>query len=581
MHSLSYLTDVLILLAVSIANVVLSRRLKLSPVLGYLCMGAAIGDYGLGLIKEPEHAHTLSEFGVVFLLFVIGLELTFERLIQMRLFVFGFGGLQLVLTSFSLGFFILYALKLTPAISFFIGSALALSSTAIVLQVLDESKRHSSQVGRLSLSVLLMQDLAVVPLLALLPILATAQNNEEILSTMGFAGLKALIAIILITIFGRVFLRPFFSVIGSAKSDEVYVATTLLIVLGAALLTAELGLSTAMGAFIAGILIAETEYRNRVENSIIPFKSLLLGLFFLSVGMSIDVKIIFDNLDDVFIGATVLLLVKGLIIYLLSRAFKLQNGASIHSALLLCQGSEFAFILFSIAAKQKIFTEELSQLLLVIVSVSMAVTPMFAILGAYIEDKVDSGEQLDKNQEFSGVSDLNSHIVISGFGRVGRVIAQMLYEENYNFIAVDSDLTLVKKARAKGFPVYHGDLGDEDVLKAVGAARAKALILTMNDKISLRKALKNIHMHYPNLEVIVRAEDFKHGRNLRKLGASATVPATIEVGLQMGGALLKNLGISDHEIMDIKERFRRNDYSFTEEVELFSGMTPSTKTDSH
>ena len=580
MSSLRYLPDILILLTVSVVNVVVSRKLKLSPVLGYLILGAIIGEFGFNLIKQPSYAHNISEFGVVFLLFAIGLELTFERLIQMRWFVFGFGGAQLIITSIALGFILHHYFAFTATVAIFTGCALSLSSSAIVLQVLSENKIQSTQVGRLSLSVLLMQDFAVVPLLALLPILSMSDGgSQSLLNTLGLAALKAFGAIILITIAGRLFLRPILQLIGSAKSEEVYVTSTLLIVLGSALLTAELGLSTAMGAFIAGILIAETEYRNRVESNILPFKSLLLGLFFLSVGMSIDFNFIIDNITFVMLAAFILLSIKALIIFVLCKIFKIRAGAAIHSALLIAQGSEFAFILFSLAASQKILSPEVAQFLLVIVAITMAVTPLIAIIGSKLENKFDWKEEVDKHQEFKGVSDLESHIIIAGFGRVGRVIAYMLSELQFNYVAVDSNLTLVKKARHKGFPVYHGDLSDIDVLKAVGAERARCIILTMSEKVSLRKAVKTISHQYDSLNIITRAEDFKHGRGLKKLGASSAIPSTIETGLQMGGSLLKNLGVAEHNILDIKDIFRKNDYSFTEEIELFSGIAPSKQTD--
>lgn len=577
--SLGYLPDVLILLSVSVVNVVLSRRLKLSPVLGYLILGAAIGKFGFDLIKEPSYAHNISEFGVVFLLFAIGLELTFERLIHMRWFVFGFGGAQLVITAIALGYILYEFFALSATVSVFVGSALALSSTAIVLQVLSENKLQSTQVGRLSLAVLLMQDFAVIPLLALVPIIGMPSGSHSLLNVLGIAALKALVAVLLITITGRLFLRPFLRLIGSAKSEEVYVATTLLIVLGAATLTSELGLSTAMGAFIAGILIAETEYRNRVESNILPFKGLLLGLFFLSVGMSIDFHFIVDHISKVALAAFVLIAVKAVIIFSLCKLFKFRLGASLHSALLISQGSEFAFILFSIAATQNVLSPETAQFLLVAVAISMAVTPLLSIIGSKLENKLDWKEELDKHHEFMGVSDLDSHIIIAGFGRVGRVIAYMLSELQFNYIAVDSNLMLVKKARSKGFPVYHGDLSDIDVLRSVGVERARCAILTMSEKESLRKAVKTVSTHYRDLDIITRAEDFRHGRGLKKLGATSAVPATIETGLQLGGSLLKNLGVAEHDILDLKDIFRKNDYSFTEEIELFSGIAPSKKTD--
>lgn len=580
MGELGLLPDILILLGVSVVNVVFSRRMKLSPVLGYLIMGAMIGEFGFNLIKHPSYATTISEFGVVFLLFVIGLELTFERLIHMRWFVFGFGGAQLTITSIAFGYLLNQFMGLPLVVAILIGCALALSSTAIVLQVLSESKRQSTQVGRLSLAVLLMQDFAVVPLLAILPILSAAGSNQELLGILGLSALKALGAIIAITFLGRVFLRPFLGVIGSAKSEEVYVTTTLLIVLGSALLTSMLGLSTAMGAFIAGILIAETEYRNRVESNILPFKSLLLGLFFLSVGMSVDFQFILKNITSVIVAALVLVFIKSFIIFVLCKVFKIPMGASIHSSLLLSQGSEFAFILFSLAASQKVLSPDVAQFLLVVVALSMAITPLLSIIGAKIEEKLDWTEEVDKNQEYKGVSDLEGHIIISGFGRVGRVIAYMLSNLQFNYIAVDSNLMLVKKARAKGFPVYHGDLSNTEILRAVGAERARGVILTMNDKESLRRAVKVISSHYKDLEIITRAEDFRHGKGLRKLGALTAVPSTIETGLQLGGSLLKNLGVAEHDIFGLKETFRKNDYSFTEEIELFSGISPSKKADS-
>jgi len=573
MHDLQYLSDVLILLSASIVNVVLSRRLQLSPVLGYLVIGTIIGNNGLDLVHNAEYALAISDFGVVFLLFVIGLELTFERLIQMRLHVFGFGGLQMLTTTSLMTFILHYFFQMKFEIAIIIGGALALSSTAIVLQVLSENKRQSTQVGRLSLSVLLMQDFAVVPLLAILPIIATSQ--DDIVSVLGMSALKALVAIIFITISGRVFLRPFFALIGTAKSEEVYVSTTLVIVLGAAMLTAYLGLSTAMGAFIAGILIAETQYRSRVEASIMPFKSLLLGLFFLSVGMSIDVNIIRTQLDDILIFSIGLITIKGAIIYLLCKIFRFRQGASMHSALLLCQGSEFAFILFSMAEKQSVMSTEQAQLLLVVVAVTMAITPLLSIFGAWIEERMDAKQELDNNQEFKGISDLDGHIIIAGFGRVGRVIAYMCAENKYNYVAVDSDLQLVRKARSQGFPVYHGDVASLDVMKSAGASRAIAVILTMSEKVSLRKTVKSVSQNFDDLEIIVRAEDFKHGQGLKRLGASTAVPSTIETGLQLGGALLKTLGIAEHDIIDMKEQFRQNNYSFTEEIELFKGVANS------
>lgn len=573
MHNLSYLSDVLILLSASIFIVVLLYKFQLSPVLGYLVVGAIIGVHGFNLIREPKYANYLAEFGVVFLLFVIGLELTFERLVKMRLHVFGFGGMQIISTALVLlgiFYFIINKfidIELSIPVVIVIALALSLSSTAIVLQVIAENGRQASQVGRLSLSVLLMQDFAVVPLLAILPILA--EDRHDIMPSIGIATLKAFGTILLITLCGRLFLRPLFSIIASIKKDEVYVTTTLLIVLGAALITNQLELSSAMGAFIAGLLIAETEYRNRVEDSITPFQGLFTSLFFLTVGMSIDWQFILDNLSNVLLAASLLIAVKAIIIFILCLLFKIEKGASIHSALLLAQGGEFAFILFDLAAKQSIISQDIAQFLLMVVAVSMAVTPLLSILGTKIEDRIGSSDELDSNQELKGVSDLRGHVIIAGFGRVGRVVAYMLEQEQISYIVVDSNAALAKKARSDGFPVYHGDLYNSYILRAVGADRAIAIVLSMSDKVSVRKSVKSIAATYKDLMLISRVEDLKHSRGLKKIGATITVPTTVESGLQLGGILLKSLGIVDHSVLAIKERIRKNNYTLTEEIELF------------
>jgi len=571
MHDTGYLPDVLILLLVSIITVVLLRKFKTSPVLGYLVVGAVIGTNGLDLIKEPGYTTALGEFGVVFLLFVIGLELTFERLIKMRVHVFGFGGLQLILTALAMYIIISIVdyyidIDIPQTTIIVISLALSLSSTAIVLQVLAETGTQSSSIGKLSLAVLLMQDFAVVPLLAILPIL---NQGNDVMLAIGWAGLKALIAIVAITLFGRWCLRPFFSLIASVKTDEVYVTTTLLIVLGAAWITSQLGLSTAMGAFIAGILIAETEYRNRVEDSIIPFQGLFMSLFFITVGMSVDWRFILSQWGDILMVSAGIILVKALVIFVLCTFFKFQRGESIHSALLLSQGGEFAFILFNIAASQGVITQNLAQFLFMVVAVTMALTPLLSILGSKLQDVLDNGSSSDQLQEVKGISDLSEHVILAGFGRVGRVVAYMLEQEQISYVAVDSNAALAKQAREDGFPVYHGDLADLDTLNAVGAKRAAAIILSMSDKISLRKAVRFIYSEYESLPIVTRSEDLRHSKNLKKMGAAMTVPTTIETGLQLGGIALKNLGIVEHAILSIKEKVRKNNYNLIEEMELF------------
>lgn len=569
MHEIKYLYDILIFLGLSVFIVSFMNKLKLSPVLGYLVAGAIIGSNGY-LTKHPE-INSISELGVVFLLFVIGLELTIERLIRMRLHVFGFGSLQMLLTMCALGWLIKSTFSIPLSISLLLSGALAMSSSAIVLPVLSENKRQSTQVGRLSLSVLLMQDLTVVPLLAIMPILKDNPNDMELLLAVGKAGVKAILSIVAITIFGRIFLRPFFSIIGSAKTDGLYFKAALFIVIGAASATAELGLSDAMGAFLAGLLIAETEYRNKIEDSILPFQGMMLGLFFMTVGMQIDVEFIINNAKNIALYSTSLVLIKFTVIFLIALLFSFPIGASINAAMLLCQGGEFAFILISMAKSDQIIQNNFAQLLLMVVAVTMAITPLFAMIGNMIEDKVDSGRDVDLNLEFKGISDLNGHIIIAGFGRVGRMVAYMLAQEQIDFIAVDSNANLVKKARSQGFPIYHGDLSHEDTLKAVGITRASSIVLSMSDKTAVRKAIRLIVKEYKqymkNLHIIARVEDYRHADFIKRCGATMTVPTTIETGLQLGAAVLVDAGIPEHEIISIKDKFRKNDYVLTKEIE--------------
>jgi len=570
------LHDVLIILTISIMIVVLSRRFKLSPVLGYLIAGTFLGQYGYNILLNPHYATTVGELGVVFLLFTIGLELTIERVVQMRVYVFGFGGLQVILTTLALIAALDQYFHFKLPLTIVVAASLSLSSTAVVLQVLAESRRQATQVGRLSLAVLLMQDLAVVPLLAALPLIA--QPHVQMLPMLGLASLKAFAVVIGITIIGRLFLKPLFNMVSSTKSDDIYVPTTFLLVLSAAAATDGLGLSDAMGAFLAGLLIAETEYRNKVEHSIMPFKSLLLGLFFMSIGMNMDIAFIMKNWPKVLIAALTLLSIKTLVILMLCKIFRFRWGSAAHAGLLLSQGGEFAFVLLGLALQQKILPAADGQLLLIVVAVTMAVTPILSIIGARIEDKFSSDQQIDNNLEFQGVGDLDKHVIIAGFGRVGRVVAFMLTREKINYIAVDSNIALVKKARNQGFPIYHGDPSTVDTLRAVGAMRANAIIFTIDDNTSLRKAVKNIAQNYKNILIISRVDDYRHGVGIRRLGANVTVPATIETGLQLGGASLQHLGIPESEVITIKEQIRQNHYSLIEEMELFRGITLSQAT---
>jgi CPA2 family monovalent cation:H+ antiporter-2 len=558
---MAFLPIILILLSTAVFIVMLFKRLQLSPVLGYLVAGTMLGDYGLNLVSHKD-THALAEFGVVFLLFAIGLELTFDRLKSMRKYVFGFGSLQVVISAIVIGFAVLF-LKGDARQSLIIGGGLALSSTAIVLQVIAESRAQSTQVGRLALAILLLQDFAVVPLLVIIPILG--EDASSIMGAIGMSMAKAFGALVTIFILGRMFFRPIFNLITSAnmaKSNELFIATTLLIALSAAWSTEYMGLSLALGAFVAGILVAETEFQVQAEESIAPFKGLLLGLFFMTVGMTIDVRAIYHEMDKILLFSFGLILIKAIIITTLCIFFGFSKAVALHAGLLLAQGSEFAFILFNLAILNNLIDEELGRVLLFVVTFTMALTPLLSAIGEKIAKKLDVS--IDKSPVElikQGAQDLSGHVVIAGFGDVGKMVAKMLEAESLNYIAIDINEATVKEESENGFPVFKGDAGSLATLHAAGLERATSIIISMDNEITRKKALKIISSTFSQVAIVVRAPNLMDAESLYDLGATIIVPEDYEAGLQLGGAVLKSVGISEFEISRMKNRFRAGNYT--------------------
>ena len=561
MNKIEFLPSIVILISAAVFVVIVFKRFNLSPVLGYLVAGAAIGDHGFQIITADKTS-ILAEFGVVFLLFAIGLELSFERLKAMRKYVLGLGSLQVVITAIIIsGSVVLFTNDTNAAI--LIGGGLALSSTAIVLQVLEETRNQSTQVGRISLAILLQQDFIVVPLLVIVPLLAKG-NDVFILQAVGIAVLKAMIALVGIFIVGRIFLRPLFRLISSDKVEtrnELFIAATLLIVLSAAWGTEYLGLSLALGAFVAGILVAETEFRTQAEESIHPFKGLLLGLFFMSVGMTIDAQEIYQQIDKIIIFSISLIIVKTLIITGLCLLFGFEKSVAIHSGLMLAQGGEFAFILFNLGMKNQIIDAQIGKILLLIVTCTMALTPLLAGLGRYIAAFIDGNTSSSSTKDIElGSSDLSNHVIIAGFSQIGKMVAKVLEAEDIHYIALDISDQLVAEELDSGFPIFRGDISQIDTLKAAGAERAMCVVIATENHITLRKSLKSISTNFPGLEVIVRTKDLSRSAELYEAGATVIVPVDYETGLQLGGAVLKSLHFSEHEIARIKNQFRAGNY---------------------
>lgn len=555
------LVIVIMLIATAVFVVALFKRFKLSPVLGYLVAGALIGDYGFKVVTYDQTS-LLGEMGVVFLLFAIGLELSIERLKAMRRYVFGLGTLQVTITAI----IIASAIMLTTGdgnSAIIISGGLALSSTAIVMQVITETKSQSMQVGRIALAILLLQDFVVVPLLVIVPILGGDGVVESLPYILGNSLVKAVLALGVIFIAGRVLLRPLFSFISSdhGESSELPIAVTLLVVLTASWGTEHFGLSLALGAFASGVLVAETDFRGKAEESIYPFKSLLLGLFFMSVGMKIDVNEMYAEMTTIIVFCVSLIVLKATIITGLCILFGFNKGVAVHSGLLLAQGGEFAFILFGLGKEFGVLEEGISNILLLVVTCSMALTPLLAFIGQKFSEKIEKGLGKTPNQIIEyGARDLVNHVIIAGFGKVGQMVAKVLAAEGVNYIALDVNDEIVRSEVSKGLPVFKGDSSQVSTLRALGADRALTIVVTINNAITVKKIAKIIQANFFNLEVVVRAKDLKTSVELYNIGVNTIIPQDCELGLQLGSAVLKSVGISEYQIGHIKGQFRAGNY---------------------
>ncbi|RAL54119.1 hypothetical protein DM860_004590 [Cuscuta australis] len=571
------LLDVLWLLLASVIFVPAFQKIPGgSPVLGYLAAGILIGPYGLSIIHNVHGTKAIAEFGVVFLLFNIGLELSVERLSSMKKYVFGFGTAQVLVTAAVAGMVAhIFAAQHGPA-AIVIGNGLALSSTAVVLQVLQERGESTSRHGQATFSVLLFQDLAVVVLLILIPLLSPNSSKggvgfRAIAEALGLAAVKAIGAISAIIAVGRLLLRPTYKQIAENENAEIFSANTLLVILGTSLLTARAGLSMALGAFLAGLLLAETEFSLQVESDIAPYRGLLLGLFFMTVGMSIDPKLLLSNFP-VIMGALSLLIVgKTILVALVGRLFGISIVSAIRVGLLLAPGGEFAFVAFGEAVNQGILSSRLSSLLFLVVGISMAITPWLAAGGQLIASHFELQDVRSLLPVESETDDLQDHIIICGFGRVGQIIAQLLSERLIPFVALDVRSDRVAVGRALDLPVFFGDAGSREVLHKVGADRACAAAITLDTPGANYRTVWALNKYFPNVKTFVRAHDVDHGINLEKAGATAVVPETLEPSLQLAAAVIVEAKLPMSEIAATINEFRSRHLSELTELCQTSG----------
>ena len=555
------LLDALVLLFTSIFAVTLISKMPGgSPVLGFLIGGAAVGPYMLGLIGHVEQAKVLAEFGVVFLLFNIGLELSLERLTAMAKFIFGMGSVQMVLTTVCIAAAAV-ACGLTVPQAVVVGMGLAFSSTAVALQVLQDRGESGARHGRATFSVLLFQDLTVVLVFMLVPLLAGPDSGS--ISAIGGSLVKAIfktvVAIGAIMVAGRAVLRPVYNRIAKLKNAEVLTATTLFTALGTSLLTQSLGLSMALGAFLAGLLLAETEFHLQVESDIAPFRGLLLGLFFMTVGMQIDPGTLFANFPAIIGIAVGLLAIKMGVMAFCGPLFGLPMLAALRAGVYIAPGGEFAFVTYGIAAAAGLLPMAIVNQINLAAVLTMAATPLFATLGSEFKRFFKEENSVASLQAKEGdANDLNGHVIIAGYGRVGNMIGELLSEQLIPFVGLDVSADIVGKARANDVPVYFGDAGSNAVLHAVGAEKASCAVVTLDSPGANFRTVWALKKYYPNVKVYARASDIQQGLELEKAGAKAVVPETLEPSLQLGAAILSEMDMSNDDISVAVDNFRRS-----------------------
>ncbi|KAL4445002.1 hypothetical protein ABPG77_004052, partial [Micractinium sp. CCAP 211/92] len=552
-----------------------------SPVLGFLAGGALIGPYALGIIQDVESIRHLAELGVVFLLFNIGLELSFDRLRSMGKFVFGMGTLQVVLTLAAVAW---TGMALTGGAlggpgAIILGGGLALSTTAVGMQVLADRGETGSKFGRATFSVLLLQDLAVVVLLMLIPLLApspdgaSAAGIASIAKAIGAAAVKAVVTMVGITVAGRTLLRPLYKRIAETNDTTVFNALTLLVVLGTSLITQLAGLSLALGAFLAGLLLAETEYHLQVESDIAPYKGLLMGLFFMTVGMEISVPLFFAKIKTIVAAMAMLIVGKVAVMAAVGQAFGLTLVQSARSGLLLSPGGEFAFVLFGEAVSRGIMGAALAKELYLVVALSMALTPFLAQFGGKLGQMLEKSDMKALQPKEGEMSGMSGHVIIAGFGRVGELISQMLSERLIPFVALDVSASRVQEGKKLDLPVYFGDAGSPAVLHAVGAENAACAVITLDTAGANYRSVWAMHKHFPHVKTFVRAFDIENGLMLERAGATAVVPEILEPSLQLAAAVLSQLNMPEDEVAETIRSFRKTHLSELQALAQTSGSS--------
>lgn len=553
-----YLIDILALLLATVVIIPFFHRIRLGAILGYLTAGVVLGPWGFGVITEVEDIRHLAEFGVVFLLFLLGIELKPDKLWQMRKMVIGLGLGQVLITA-GLIYGIAIWLGISNQSAIIIGFGLALSSTAFCLKLLAERGGISTVMGRMSFSVLLLQDIAVVPLLALVSYFA-AGGNAEIMEP-SLKPVYAVLVIIGLLFAGRYLLNPVLGRIVASQDPEVFIAVAVLLVLGVAWIMESVGFSMALGAFLAGVMLAESHYRHQIEADILPFRGILLGLFFMTVGMGIDFSLLWERFGTIILLTVGLMALKALVVYVLSRISGARHDISLQSGVLLSQSGEFGFVLFGFATASGVLEKQLGDILTLVIALTMVLTP-FVVKGTNtllirfyspdVSDEEDYAEFVEASEE---------HVILAGFGRVGARVGTLLGAAGVPYIALDMKQKRVKDARAQGFPVFFGDASKVKVLQAAGADHAKMIVVTLDDPEQINRLISQVRQFYPNMPVHARARDRRHCAELVTLGASTAVSETLETSLRLTEEVLLGSGVEQDVATRVIDEFRDDYYS--------------------
>ncbi|MCB1915590.1 MAG: cation:proton antiporter [Rhodocyclaceae bacterium] len=544
------LEAVLLLLASAVAVVALCRSVNLPPVLGYLMLGAALGPHALNLTGESEGASHLAEFGVVFLMFSIGLEFSLPRLFSMKRIVFGLGAVQVLATIVVVALLgRLFGLGWAASVA--LGGILATSSTAILSKLLADRLELDSKHGRETIGVLLFQDIAVVPLLIVLPALSRAP--AELGATLGIAALKAVVMLSIVLVFGQRWMRAWFSLVARRKSGELFMLNILLITLGLAWLSEQVGLSLALGAFLAGMLISETEFRYEVEEDIKPFRDVLLGLFFVTVGMFLDVGLIVSNLVGVLALLVLMLVIKFGVVALASRAFGATPGTAMRSGLWLCAGGEFGFVMISSIDGVGVLPPEILQVTVAALVLSMLVAPLIVAVSDRLVLRFVASEWLLRSMELTRVAaqsmSTQGHVIICGYGRSGQYLARFVQQEAIDYVALDLDPERVREAAAAGDTVVYGDAARRETLVAAGISRASAMVVSFSGVEAAMRVLHHAHALRPDLPVVVRAVDESDLDKLTQGGAAEVVPEAFEGSIMLASHALALIGVPINRVV--------------------------------